>query len=244
MNFDSFVLGKNINSINRGKFIRIVNRLLRRRGLMAEVKDLPHHGTLMVTMMQRICYFHLISEVLHRRVPGDLVELGCFEGQSALIFQHLLRESGSGKELFLYDNFKSSLGLTGDIRARLIQNFKNAGLKLPKIVEGDFLETIPSGLPGQIAFLHVDCGFGGDPVQHKNVILHCLNSAYSRMPEGAIGVLMDYHDKQLTVDGADPNPGVKMACDDFFVNKPEKVYTLYGGDYSHGYFVKGYPGNG
>ena len=33
-------------------------------------------------------------------------------------------------------------------------------------------------------------------------------------------------------------PGVKKACDEFFVGKPEKVHYIYSGPYSHGFFHK------
>jgi O-methyltransferase len=32
------------------------------------------------------------------------------------------------------------------------------------------------------------------------------------------------------------SPGAKRACDEFFVDKPEKVSVLYAGDYTNGYF--------
>jgi O-methyltransferase len=51
-------------------------------------------------------------------------------------------------------------------------------------------------------------------------------------------VLMDYHEEGITIHGANVNPGVKLACDEFFTGKPEGVYTLYGGPCSHGYFRK------
>jgi hypothetical protein len=36
-----------------------------------------------------------------------------------------------------------------------------------------------------------------------------------------------------------PLPGVKRACDEFFADKPERMYALYAGPYAHGFFRKG-----
>jgi hypothetical protein len=67
---------------------------------------------------------------------------------------------------------------------------------------------------------------------------HCLEHAYPRMKPGAVGVLMDYHDPERTVEGWDCNPGVKEACDRFFRHRPEVVQMLYGKEYSHAFFRK------
>jgi O-methyltransferase len=86
--------------------------------------------------------------------------------------------------------------------------------------------------------LHIDCGFGAEDEVHIENVTFCLEAAYPRMSKGAIGILMDYHDKDRTLYGYNSNPGTKTACERFFSNKPEKVYTLYGGDFSHGFFRK------
>lgn len=50
--------------------------------------------------------------------------------------------------------------------------------------------------------------------------------------------MMDYHDSSLGNAGYDVNPGVKLACDEFLRNKPEQMISLYGNQYSHGFFKK------
>ena len=71
-----------------------------------------------------------------------------------------------------------------------------------------------------------------------DIVLHLLKNIYPRLSSGAVVLFMDYHDPNLTVKGDAVNPGVKMACDVFFHDKPEVVYTLYGNQYSHGYIIK------
>jgi len=50
---------------------------------------------------------------------------------------------------------------------------------------------------------------------------------------------MDYYDSDVrTVFAGALNPGVKLACDEFFRSKPEKIVSLYGNQYAHGFFRK------
>ena len=65
-----------------------------------------------------------------------------------------------------------------------------------------------------------------------------LHHVYFRLSKGAVLLFMDYHDPISTFKGVPINPGVKAACDLFFKDKPEKVFTLYGNQYSHGYIIK------
>ena len=78
---------------------------------------------------------------------------------------------------------------------------------------------------------------GGDVARHKQLMLFCLEHVYARMTPSAICLLMDYCDHKL-VDAWDCNPGVKLACDEFFKEKSESISVLYGGEYCHGYFRK------
>ena len=202
------------------------------------VAPVMNQSTIMVSPFQKLNFFHLINNNLIHKIPGEFVELGCFEGQTAALFQHILETNNSDKKLMLYDNFRHKIGMDGDIRTRLLENFQSRNFRKPELIEGNFENTIPSLLPDKISFLHLDCGYGGDTELHKNTVLFCLEHCYERMSPGAVAVLSDYHDKEVTVDGYDSNPGVKLACDIFLKDKPEKMFVLYGGEYSHGYFRK------
>jgi O-methyltransferase len=238
MDFDKELRLFNLPGANVRKINSIINVALRRFGWQSKLVPLMNHATIMVSPFQKLNFFHLINNVLAQKIEGEFVELGCFEGQTAILFQHILEANRSGKKLMLYDNFKHQIGIGGDIKSRLLENFKTRKFREPILIEGNFEDTIPSELPEKISFMHIDCGYGGDHELHKKAVLHCLESCYARMSPGAIGVLSDYHDNEITVEGCNSNPGVKMACDSFFKNKPEKMFTLYGGEYSHGYFRK------
>ena len=218
--------------------IRTVNCVLRTLRIRAELRRLPNPSLEMTTVEQRINMYHLASQVLFCGVPGDFVELGCFTGQTAALFQKVIEHYDPMRILHVYDSFEYMARRIGNVEDVLIGNFRSAGVKLPKIHKGLFKDTIPRDLPVAIAFAHIDCGYGGDQELQKQRVLHCLKHVYARMSPGAICLLMDYHDPSLTIGGFDCNPGVKRACDEFFQDKPESVCVLYGNDYSHAYFRK------
>jgi O-methyltransferase len=169
-------------------------------------------------------------------VPGDYGELGSFDGKTSVIFQKAIE--GTTRRLLVFDHFEMGFHLTGrDIRRELESNFRIAGAGDLVIHAGDFANTVPQELPAQIAFVHIDCGFGGDSVKHAETVKSLLSHVYPRMPTGAIGVLMDFYDPTVNK-GTDFNPGAGQAAREFFADKPEKVSALWADEYVHGYFRK------
>ncbi len=192
----------------------------------------------MCSAEQRNNLYLLADQALAFDIPGDFVELGCFEGQTARVIASVIEHHHSNRAFHVYDNFKYDVTGGGDVRTRLERSFQKKGLRKPVIHDGDFRITLPDQLPPVIAFAHIDCGIGDQCEFHCQCMTQCLNAIYPRMRPGAIGVLMDYHDPDRTVAGWDCNPGVKMACDHFFKEKPECIQILYGGKFSHAFFRK------
>ena len=199
---------------------------------------LPQPANTMCTPEQRNNIYLLADQVLGFGIPGDFVELGCYEGNSARVIASVLQYEGADRNFHVYDSFEWDRDGTSRVRDRFEQSFRSNGLPLPIVHQGDFYETLPKELPERIAFAHIDCGTGGLPHEHSMLVRRCLESVYPRMSTGAIGVLMDYHDPERTVDGWDCNPGMKAACDVFFRGKPECIHILYGNGYSHAFFRK------
>ncbi|OOQ59434.1 TylF/MycF/NovP-related O-methyltransferase [Mucilaginibacter pedocola] len=226
-----------VNNRKESKLLVFVNKGLRflKTGLNIQQQDTSVD---MNTVEQRINYYHLLNSVISDNVPGEVVELGCFTGQCAVLFQKVIEQRKSNKQLHLYDSFFATFKHKGSVEDELKKNFERAQLPQPNIHKGGFEETLPAQLPEQIAFVHIDCGFGGDKFQHKAVMLHCFASIYPRMPKGAICVLMDYYDAKENSEGIDINPGVKLAYDEFFADKPEDIVALFGNQYNHAYFRK------
>lgn len=222
----------------QGRALGLANRLLRAAGsswtLSRSLTPFSHTTTL----EQRINLWHLVTQPLAYGVPGDLVELGCFDGRTAIIFARAIEQLAPDRRLHLFDHFQVGFHL-GDqnVEQAVRRNFKVEGCAPPIIHRGHFDETVPSALPGQIAFAHFDCGFGGDVPAHRATLGYLLSHVYPRMSPGAIGVLMDFHDG--TIDEArNCNPGVAPAAAEFFADKPERIVPLWGGQYAHAFFRK------
>ena len=192
----------------------------------------------MNSLEQRMNYYLLLESVIGNGVEGDVAELGCFTGQCALLFEKVIEQTRSSKEIHLYDSFETKFAFTGGVEEELLKNFKIANLKAPILHKGYFDKTLPTQLPEKMCFVHIDCGFGGDRIEHRDIILYCFEQIYQKLSKGAVCVLMDYHDGKAGDKGLDANPGVKLACDIFLKYRPEKIVMLYGNDYSHGFFRK------
>jgi O-methyltransferase len=221
------------------KLLQVVNAGLARLHTGHYARPLPNPMVDMSTLEQRINYFHLLDAVLAYQVPGEVVELGCFTGQCAQLFQQVLTQHGSSKQLHLYDSFEKSFTVQEPVEDVLRRNFEQAGLPQPVLHKGYFAQTVPAELPAQIAFAHIDCGFGGDEQAHKAVMLHCLEALYPRLSPGAVCVLMDYQRTPFLPESYGGfNMGAQLATDEFLANKPEQVVELYGNQYAHAFFRK------
>lgn len=234
-----FVASQSYHTRRGYKLLQLLNAGLRRLHLGHYVQPLPNPVVDMTTLEQRLNYYHLLEAVLAYQVPGEVVELGCFTGQCAQLFQRVLTQQRSPKQLHLYDSFEVRFTLQEPVEDVLRREFAQAGLPQPALHKGYFEQTLPAELPAQVAFAHIDCGFGGDPLAHAAVVRHCLAALYPRLSAGAVCVLMDYQRPPYRADSyGGINPGVALACDEFLADKPERVVELYGNQYAHGYFRK------
>ncbi|MGI4831855.1 MAG: TylF/MycF/NovP-related O-methyltransferase [Janthinobacterium lividum] len=237
---NNFYVASPTYHLRRGrKLLQLLNAGLRRLHMGHYAQPLPNPMVDMSTLEQRINYFHLLDAVLAYQVPGEVVELGCFTGQCALLFQQVLAQRGSAKQLHLYDSFEVSFTLQEPVEQVLHRQFAQASLPQPVLHKGYFEQTVPAELPAQIAFAHIDCGFGGDALAHKAVVLHCLRALYPRLSCGAVCVLMDYQRPPFLPESyGGVNPGVLLAGEEFLAGKPEQLVELYGNQYAHAFFRK------
>jgi O-methyltransferase len=180
----------------------------------------------------------LLTMVLSRNVPGDIVELGCYTGSTAVVIGTILGRHAPARSFHVHDRFDvDPIGRT-DIQGRFKANMDTYEVLLPIIHRGDLVDTVPSQLPDRIAFAHLDCGFGGDADEHADLVSYCLEGLYPRLSTGAILVLMDHHVPGVTRRGFNANPGSRIGADRFFADKPETIVPLYGGACSHAYVLK------
>ncbi|HEY1559403.1 MAG TPA: TylF/MycF/NovP-related O-methyltransferase [Caulobacteraceae bacterium] len=203
----------------------------------------PHKSGLMTNIEQRINIYHLVEQTLAYSVDGDIVELGCNEGQTSVLIARIMSQFKTDKTLHVFDSFEglptpadadgTFLG-GGQLKAKeeiLLGNFRRYDLLQPRIIKGWFEDTLSIHLPGQISFAHLD----GDLYES---IFCSLENVYPRLSPGAICLIDDYCDPVVNPVGWNRLPGVKKACDEYMADKAEQVTYLYSGGFSHGYFRK------
>jgi len=174
-----------------------------------------------ITSIEQIKYLlALLETTIDDNIPGNIVELGCYIGESSKWITMMLSQKNSDKKLYVYDSFeglpepsewepewrKGALRTTQDV---LIKNYLDNGLQLPTIHKCWFNEISSEMLPEQISFAFFD----GDFYQS---IYDSLKAVYPKLSDGAIICFHDYERWNLS--------GVKKAVDDFFshIGKTER----------------------
>ncbi len=168
-----------------------------------------------------------LRRVLDASIEGDAVELGCYEGTSALFIQRVLAQVSQDKKLWLYDSFEglpdkttqdqSAVGIQfkqGELKASkavLAKNFVKAGLKIPEIKRAWFYELDPSDLPDQICFAFLDGDF-------YESIMDSLKLVWPKMAPGSVLIIDDYQNQSL--------PGASQAVNEFFTGKDLQIISI------------------
>ena len=147
---------------------------------------------------------------------GDLVELGCYEGDTSLLLAELLRKNNSQKKLWIYDSFEglpekseADYSAAGEafkkgelyVSKREVKlRFLRANLPVPVIKKAWFEDLNDEDLPTMICFAFLD----GDLYDSIKVSLRLIEK---KMTEGGIIVVHDYNNPEL--------PGVTKAVDEW-----------------------------
>lgn len=162
----------------------------------------------------------IILELLNLTVDteGDIVELGCYRGDTSLLLGKAIQKDDRFKEkiLWLYDSFAGlpakttfDSSVAGDgfkegellvSKREVVERFKRSGLKVPRIKKSFFEQLGPSDLPEKISFAFLD----GDLYQS---ILTSLNLIWDKLSEDAIVIIHDYNNPEL--------PGVTKAIENW-----------------------------
>ncbi len=177
--------------------------------------------------------YHVLMELyraIRAGVPGHVVELGCFAGETAGQMRRLLDATGQkDRELHVYDSWEGvpeptaqdvpsdpriggfTKGTCVCARANFERHFALEGLPLPHVHSGWFAAIPDEEYPSPIAFAFFD----GDMYSS---IVDSFAKVYSKLSRGARVVIDDYE--------WEPLPGVKLACQDFLRDKPEHESVL------------------
>ena len=179
----------------------------------------------MVSQEQVHSMLEKIKSIEDQNIAGDVVELGCNVGTSALFLQRMIKSYCPERKLYVYDSFaglpektnhdEPSIVSTnhrfdsGCLRATIeqfVQNFVDANVEIPIIHKGWFGDIPYSELPQKIAFAFFDGDF-------YSSIIDSFEKVYPRMTKGGQICIHDYQWNML--------PGVQKACKDFLADKPE-----------------------
>lgn len=108
-------------------------------------------------------YILLYFAELATHLTGDFLELGCYQGRTALDVLRKLDLTALGKRYYLYDLFEwregdghSHLAAhdTPDMYAQVLKRF--APYPCVQVVKGRVPESFAQGFPDRIAFAHID----------------------------------------------------------------------------------------
>ena len=157
-----------------------------------------------------------LSQVIDSRVPGAVVELGCYTGTTSLFIQRVLQQENTGRSFHAYDSFeglppKVSQDLSpageqfkaGELTAskqQFIKHFKHAGLPMPVIHKAWFERLSTADMPEQIAFAFLDGDFYTS-IQSSLAVITPL------LAPGASIIVDDYQSEAL--------PGARRATDEW-----------------------------
>lgn len=163
----------------------------------------------------------ILLEILRRclGVEGDVVELGCYRGDTSLLFERVVEEwnrGGERKKLWIYDSFEGlpdksaedesvagtqfQAGELAVTKREVVERFKRAGLRVPVVKKGFFEELGSDDLPERICFGFLDGDLYGS-------IRTSLRLCAPRVAKGGVLVVHDYNNPEL--------PGVTKAVDEF-----------------------------
>ena len=179
-----------------------------------------------------------LSKVITNQIEGDVVELGCYVGESSKYLRKTLDVFNSCKRLFVYDSFEGLPDLSKweegtpwkprtlkTSEQVLIDNFKRNKLDVPdKVVKGWFSDITEEDLPQKISFAFLDGDF-------YDSIYTSLDKIYDRVSQGGYIFFHDYQRPDL--------PGVDQAIKDFLKSKNEE-YEVYAVTDQLGLLIKGH----
>lgn len=167
----------------------------------------------------------LAKQTLDKSVEGDFVELGCYKGETSILLQRLLKDSGklSEKKLWLYDSFaglpektSEDSSVAGEAfkagelfvsKRDVVEKFHRANLPLPVIKKAFFENLDPEkDLPEKIAFAFLDGDLYGSIKTSFRLVL-------PKLSKDACLIIHDYNNPEL--------PGVSRAVEEFLRENPK-----------------------
>ena len=167
---------------------------------------------------------HYLLDVIENNIEGDVVEFGCYVGESSKYLMKTLLETNSQKKLYVYDSFEGLPELSkweegtgwraGTLKSTeeiLISNFQQNNLPTP-IIHKDWFKNVPEDkIPEKISFAFLDGDF-------YDSIYDSLSKIFDKVTDGGYICFHDYDRNDL--------PGVRAAIEDLFREKGVEYTVL------------------
>jgi hypothetical protein len=176
-------------------------------------------GTNYRALERKYTAYNLAKSVLW--VGGDVAECGVYNGATAYFLARAIQESGEERQLFLFESFEGlsrptawdgsfwhagALALPEEICRQNLAEFSNVHM-----LRGWIPERFNEVADRRFCFVHVDVDLF-QPTKNS------IEFFYPRLKPYGVLVCDDY--------GFTTCPGTKVAMDEFFVDKPERVIHL------------------
>ncbi|MGH0034069.1 MAG: TylF/MycF/NovP-related O-methyltransferase [Myxococcota bacterium] len=175
----------------------------------------------MVTQPKQWILLRCLAQVA--RVPGEVWELGVYQGGTALLLRNAMQELGlaPAARLRLFDTFEGMPETDPSLDLHHAGDFRDTSLEEVRRVvgEADFVSYHPGLVPetlvgleaSRIRLAHIDLDI------HASITAS-LEFVYPRLSEGGALVFDDY--------GVASCPGARRAVDEFFEARPETPIDL------------------
>jgi len=163
------------------------------------------------------CLITNLVKVIDSKVQGDVVEFGCYVGESSKYLRKTLDELNSSKNLYVYDSFEGLPALSkfeentgwtaGGLKTSqeiLLANFNQNNLTPPIIHKGWFKDVPEDKIPEKISFAFLDGDF-------YDSIYDSLHKVIDRVEEGGCICFHDFDRPDL--------PGVRVAAEKVLLEK-------------------------
>ena len=131
------------------------------------------------------------KNVIGRKIPGDLVECGCYKGITARIVCDYVDFASLAKTYYLYDLFEHDDSMThlsmSEHGATLFDNVKKRFAAFPnvKVVKGFVPQILDEVSPETISLLHID-------LNNAPAEIGALDRLFDRVSPGGIVLFDDY----------------------------------------------------
>jgi O-methyltransferase len=212
-------------------FVRIMSRMLgwvelqmiahyHEKHEIALIKRLREEGEFLFKPSEVLILYSFAKSCA--TLPGVYVEVGVYQGTSAIAILEGVRAAGREKRMYLFDTFEGipKVGKMDALfhRGQFGSSGKRSNLQIVKSRMKQYDASIHPGIfPGtgkalsrkRIAFAHLD-------VDVYESTRDSLNAIYSKMVPGGVIISHDYGQAE----------GVKAAFDEFFADKSEQVIAL------------------